>query len=124
MKHIVLFFSFFLFLPFVTDGASASRQLPDYEKDTKLAAEYVCDAGKTSMTFYKGADYAVEVVKTADNTIYYILVTDDEKTPFYFFVQKPGSSDIKEVSSVEWLQGISKTAPGYYADVSSLYFRK
>ncbi|KKU52837.1 MAG: hypothetical protein A3H69_02190 [Candidatus Sungbacteria bacterium RIFCSPLOWO2_02_FULL_47_9] len=124
MKHIVLFFSFFLFLPLVTDGASASRQFPNYKEETWLAAEYACDAGKTSMTFYKGVDYAVEVIKTADSTTYYILITDDEKKPFYFFVQKPDSSDIKEVSSAEWLRNILKTAPGYYADVSSLYFRK
>ena len=95
---------------------AATPKLPDYEKEARLVGTVVCDAGKTSVQFYKSSKYDIVVVTVGNGTIYYHLGTNSEET---FFMKKTGSAEVQSMSSEAVKKALKEDAPNFRASLNS-----
>ncbi len=94
MKRFFAIFVAILAISAISSTAFAQAPtLPDYQKDGKLTATYLCDSGKTTVRDYVSPKWTVYEIRTESGRLLMIVTTQDG---WSLFIQDAESATAKE----------------------------
>ena len=105
-------------------SAGTGPVLPDYESETRIVFQGMCDGGKVSYsTYYKQGGYVLEVARILAQGLFYFIKRYKGKEEGWeerYFTQVNDSSNLQELTHEEWDGKVRQASVNYFNKLHDL----